>query len=344
MFGVEPLARIVRHDALKVVKVPAKGTREAYEYWRNFGGSDVELTSYGRKNSKEGYSDILKGFASPKNVFSPLKKGEKARGKGLTEGLKGFGSIGKSLMPVKNAYGLELNKGHFSYSDIHKHQLDRVRRNASKIENETGLNSEDSMKASQALFAYSRSHRSIRNAELAGEKMHIPPLENNKPPAEAISSIYKFLGKAPKAKGEIFRGMILPDQQSLDSMIEGFKKGAKLNCLSSFSSDHEVAAEFSYSKPTTWGGPSVPLSADEKSVVLVVKDNKSGVSIRDYAQQRSEEEVLVGKGVEYRLKKYKTGWYEQYDPDEDEDRTGDGISVKRTYIYLEEIKSEKGKR
>ena len=295
MFGVEPLARIVRHDALKVVKVPAKGTREAYEYWRNFGGSDKALAKEGKYLESVGSKNIFKGFSSPKNVFTPLGKKERTKSGSISGGFKGFGGSKIPVIPQKNAYGLQLG-GHISFRDLHGHSLGKIRKNASEIEDETGMSPEESKEAAQSLFAYSRSHRSIREAELSGSKIFAPPIERNGSPVDTVDAINSYLAAAPKFEGKIFRGMILPDQKALEDLVEGSRNGVTLNCLSSFSKNYAVASEFAYSKPTSWGSLPEPISGQEKSVMLVVSKNRSGVDISKYAQQKSEEEVLVAKG------------------------------------------------
>lgn len=64
MFGVEPLARIVRHDARIEVKVPATKGKKAYSYFREGGKGEKKSSSVGRKAAFVGGGLALAGLGA----------------------------------------------------------------------------------------------------------------------------------------------------------------------------------------------------------------------------------------------------------------------------------------
>lgn len=356
MFGVESLARIVRQDALKIVKVPAKGTREAYEYWRRFGLSS--LKDQAKVNKEYNLGSQFEGFSPPQNVFTPQKSGTKTKRTSLSAGLLGFGGKQSNFVSESAAYkqvylGLITNKG------TQRQKLAILER-AREIEDKTGLSEADSINAAHALSAYSFGSGDIRRADLQKQEIYAPSLLRNQPPVPLIESIYKVLDKAkPFSKedysrygGNIYRGMILPDQSALDQFIEGAKKGMTINCLSSFSADPVVSLEFSRKKTEKGGGWGADISETEKSVMLIVSKNKTGVYASPYMAgvSISEHEVLVKKGAKYRLTGIESGVYDDAEfsgktglsPKADLTARDKSQQIQRTYLYLEEV--EDGKR
>ena len=64
MFGVEPLARIVRHDARIEVKVPAAQGRKAYSYFREGGEGEKKSSGVGKKVALIGGGLALAGLGA----------------------------------------------------------------------------------------------------------------------------------------------------------------------------------------------------------------------------------------------------------------------------------------
>ena len=358
MFGVESLARIVRHDALKVVKVPAKGTREAYEYWRNFG---LQATKDHAVMMKEyGLSNSFEGFSPPKNVFAPLSNKDRVKTGSMSFGLFGFGNTKGNT--IGQSYAYKLTYSGLIKSSITQQQKGFILEDAKAIEDEVGLSEAESIEAAHALSVYSFGSGNVRRADLAGQEIYAPNLLRNQPPVPTVKAIYKLLDKAkPYSKddyprhdkygGAIYRGMILPSQEALDRFVEGAKKGMTMNCLSSFSADPSVSLEFSRKKTRKGGDWGDDISESERSVMLVASKNKSGVYVSRYMAgvPISEHEVLVKKGAKYRLTGIESGIYD----DAEFDRKT-GLSPKanlnakdkreqfqRTYLYIEEVEDEK---
>ena len=64
MFGVEPLARIVRHDARIEVKVPAAKGKKAYSYFREGGEGEKKSSGVGKKAALIGGGLALAGLGA----------------------------------------------------------------------------------------------------------------------------------------------------------------------------------------------------------------------------------------------------------------------------------------
>jgi hypothetical protein len=107
-----------------------------------------------------------------------------------------------------------------------------------------------------------------------------------------LQAVYKFLEKAPKYKGEVYRGLKFSGKESYNEFIDAFQVGKvnKLGELSSFSSTLSVAKGFSSSK---------------YPVVIHVASNRSGASIKKFSAWSNEDEVLTPKGAKYRTKSIK---------------------------------------
>ncbi len=106
---------------------------------------------------------------------------------------------------------------------------------------------------------------------------------------EKIRAINQYITKAPAYKGEIYRGMGFSSAEDQAGFLKSL--GSKsLNAMSSFSSKSRVADSF-ISTSSSFG------------VVLKVVNNKSGVSIKNISQYKTESEVLVPKGTKYKIVK-----------------------------------------
>ena len=110
MFGIEPLARIVRHDARIEVKVPAAKGKKAYSYFREGGEDKKKSSGVGKKAALIGGGLALAGLgaaaiamnrkkpseqvtASPAKVSEPEKKtNNTARNVAIGVGAAGLGA------------------------------------------------------------------------------------------------------------------------------------------------------------------------------------------------------------------------------------------------------------
>lgn len=111
-----------------------------------------------------------------------------------------------------------------------------------------------------------------------------------------VAAVYKYIQKAPKFQGEIYRGLNFSSQENLESFLNfvGNNKGIKLDAMSSFSSSKNTAQNFASGQTGTSNNPG------NYGVVLHVKANKSGVSIKKFSSLPEENEVLAPKGASYR--------------------------------------------
>lgn len=112
-----------------------------------------------------------------------------------------------------------------------------------------------------------------------------------------VADIYKYIEKAPKFKGEVYRGLNFSSKENLESFLSfvGNNKGIKLDTMSSFSSSKTTAQNFAS------GSMGTSKNSGDYGVVLHVKANKSGVSIKKFSNIPQENEVLAPKGANYRV-------------------------------------------
>jgi hypothetical protein len=99
--------------------------------------------------------------------------------------------------------------------------------------------------------------------------------------------INEYIRDSPKYEGTIYRG--LSDRGgNLKEMIDQIKspEGLTIRSVSSFSSNPKVATDFANMR--------------DEGVVIAVKSNRSGASIRNIALLPKEDEVIVPKGTRYR--------------------------------------------
>ena len=73
MFGIEPLARIVRHDARIEVKVPAAKGKKAYSYFREGGEGEKKSSGVGKKAALIGGGLALAGLGAAAIAMSRKK-------------------------------------------------------------------------------------------------------------------------------------------------------------------------------------------------------------------------------------------------------------------------------
>ena len=130
----------------------------------------------------------------------------------------------------------------------------------------------------------------FRAAKKAGKKL--TPFEEaqigihkaNKTLAKNAADIEAFLKRAPKHKGEVYRTMIT-DQKGLEDMLAGYKGGNQTLAMESWTSDSTL--EFAQGRGQR---------------VMLRTQNKKGVDISQLSEFEKESEVLMPKGVKYRLK------------------------------------------
>ena len=75
MFGIEPLARIVRHDARIEVKVPAAKGKKAYSYFREGGEGEKKSSGVGKKVALVGGGLALAGLGAAAIAMGRKKTG-----------------------------------------------------------------------------------------------------------------------------------------------------------------------------------------------------------------------------------------------------------------------------
>ena len=130
----------------------------------------------------------------------------------------------------------------------------------------------------------------FRQAKKAGKKLsafeeaQIKIHKKNGLLADEAAEIESFLKRAPKHKGEVYRTMIT-DQEGLEGMLAGFKSGKQTLAMESWTSDSTL--EFAQGRGQR---------------VMLRTQNKKGVDISQLSEFEKESEVLMPKGVKYRLK------------------------------------------
>ena len=124
MFGIEPLARIVRHDARIEVKVPATQGRKAYSYFREGGEGEKKPSGVGKKVALIGGGLALAGLgaaaiamsrkkaeagsmAAPVSEPKKVEKNNTARNAAIGVGVAGLGAAAAKIATSKKGEGLE---------------------------------------------------------------------------------------------------------------------------------------------------------------------------------------------------------------------------------------------
>lgn len=127
MFGVEPLARIVRQDARIEVKVPATQGRKAYSYFREGGEGEKKSSGMGKKLALIGGGLALAGLGAAALAMSrkktetgggstPVSEPKKAetnntaRNAAIATGIAGLGAAAKVAASKKNESDIEQEK------------------------------------------------------------------------------------------------------------------------------------------------------------------------------------------------------------------------------------------
>ena len=155
-----------------------------------------------------------------------------------------------------------------------------------------------------------------QNGYGAGEQREFDTSANN---------LEDFISRAPKYKGQVHRGILLPDDKAYDSFMEGLEGSKKVATLESWSADRKVASGFANGQKS--GGSTTP-----GVEVMLHVENKHGAPIAAFARA-NESEVLMPSKVRYRVTK-KEVFTDLDDPDFDPEKTG---KRKRVEVYLEQI-------
>ena len=149
--------------------------------------------------------------------------------------------------------------------------------------------------------------------------------------AEALASsdnLEDFVSRAPKYKGQVHRGINLPNEQAYDSFMSDLTKGKKVNTLESWSADEEIATGFAN------GSNSATIKRGSPGIEVVMHvENKHGSPIAAFSALGSEDEVLMPSKVRYKVLK-KTVITEDSD---DLLFESFGGKRKRVEVYLEQI-------
>lgn len=173
--------------------------------------------------------------------------------------------------------------------------LDKAAKKAAKL---MGVSKEEGYKVVEGVRYFTREdgYKAVRALDKGGDALEkyvasedLPPSFASKlrkgKPQEYTEAINKMLNspKVPRYDGEIYRGLSSKflETNSLEPGTE-----FSLQAMSSFSSNQKIAERFA-------GG--------SEGVVIKVKQNTQGVSIKNISTFAEEDEVLVPKNTKYRV-------------------------------------------
>lgn len=110
-----------------------------------------------------------------------------------------------------------------------------------------------------------------------------------------IDNLNRYMKEMPKYEGEISRGLSFYDEDDRQAFLSSLTKSGSmsLDAMSSWSSDPDVASGFASANEDENG---------KSRGVILRTQNKSGVSVRDFSEVSTEDEVLTPKGTRYRVK------------------------------------------
>lgn len=129
----------------------------------------------------------------------------------------------------------------------------------------------------------------FRQAKRAGKKLsafeeaQVKIFKEDKGLANSANSIESFLKRGPKYKGEVYRTLVT-DKEGLDDLLAGYKEGREMLAMESWTADSGL--DFAEGKGQR---------------VFLRTRNKKGVDISAVSEYEKEDEVLMPKGVRYRL-------------------------------------------
>lgn len=116
------------------------------------------------------------------------------------------------------------------------------------------------------------------------EQAQVDIFKKNSLLADDAAEIESFLKRAPKFKGEVYRGINVP-QADLDQLLAQFKKGESTLAMESWTSTEGIAFDLG-----------------KQQQVLLRTQNKRGVDVGLLSEHPEEAEVLMPQGVGYKLK------------------------------------------
>ena len=145
----------------------------------------------------------------------------------------------------------------------------------------------------------------------------------------SANNLEDFISRAPKYKGPVHRGILLPDDAAYDSFMKDLSGSKRVNTLESWSADSEIADQFANGTNSGKGrSPGI-------EVVMHV-ENRHGSPVAGFSSLADEEEVLMPSRVRYRVLKKKVITELDEDLQFDPDRAGPG-KRKRVEIWVEQI-------
>lgn len=212
-------------------------------------------------------------------------------------------------------------------SKLSKSAEKKIRDNAEKIASSSNVSEPEAIEMAQAIKRFTGgAYGKIREAESKGRPYKF---ENkiNGGSFDVVESINRFIDKSPKYEGEIHRGLRIKASE-MDSFLQNAKEGLVLNAMSSFSKNLDVAKGFSSSM-----GEAKDKSTDEThSVILSVKNNKSGADVSALSAFQREGEVIAPSGTFYKIVNVRS-----------EKRRKPFNETMIHYIEIEEVSPEKQK-
>lgn len=146
-----------------------------------------------------------------------------------------------------------------------------------KIEKLTGMNESEAEIALNKITKFTLSgFMKIKSIEREGKTNQDTKLLNN------------FIKNMPAYQGFIYRGVPFSTLEKLKSFLTLIEKngGYTIDSMTTFTCDDFVAEDYAYSR---------------YPVVIRIKNNISGISIKEFLSIYSENEIIVPKGTQYRL-------------------------------------------
>lgn len=190
---------------------------------------------------------------------------------------------GNKIQAIENTIRKNLIKSTGTHNDFPDYATD-PEGTASELSKKLGISKQEAEGMAMAINEWGNSAYDIKEYQKTGKiPLYNPDIE------EWTRHLDNFL-KSDKVEaygGEIHRGLAWNNQKEKQAFIEGVKKeGLSLNSHSSFSSNFDIANQFS--------------SGGSEGIIVSVKNNKKGKSVSPFSYFKGEDEVLVSKDVKYR--------------------------------------------
>lgn len=151
---------------------------------------------------------------------------------------------------------------------------------AERVSKISGMSLSEAIQSIESIRSYTGS------SDMPGKlrSQQISPDANSKL-LPVVDGINRYIAKMPKYQGEIHRGLSFKTKAEAQSFLNQALSGLSLNSNASFSSSKSYSENF---------------AKGNYGVVLTVKQNKSGVSVRPVSRTPYENEVLAPKDVKYK--------------------------------------------